>query len=92
MNERSIIESMKAFGVEKALDMTRTQPERNIPRLMEWVDRIAPKNSLVPQRAAVREMIKDENNPWCKFIMSLWDDIDDDCVRLFSATSSSIRL
>ncbi|NLO83904.1 MAG: radical SAM protein [Clostridiales bacterium] len=83
MSERTMVEHLKAYGVEKALNMTKTEPEKNIPKLMEWVDRMAPRNSMAKQRDAVREIIKDTENPWYKFLLSLWDDIDDDCRATF---------
>ena len=83
MSKRSMIESMQAYGIGKALNMIRTEPEKNIPKLMDWVDRVSPKNVLPGQRATIREIIEDPENPWYKFVLSLWDDIDDDCRATF---------
>ncbi len=79
MNDRSMIEHLQAYGIERALNMIRTEPEKNIPKLMDWVDRVTPKDILTGQRAMIREIIHDKENPWYKFILGLWDDIDEEC-------------
>lgn len=75
----SMKESLQAKGLSMALNMLRSEPEKNLPKLMDWIDRIAPGQVMEPQRAKIREIINDKDNPWYHFLLSLWDDIDDDC-------------
>ena len=37
----SIPARLKAFGISKALDYLDRDPDANLPRLMEWLDRYA---------------------------------------------------
>ena len=34
-----ILDYMKAFGINKALDYLEQDPDANLPKLMEWVDK-----------------------------------------------------
>lgn len=77
--KNSIPENLQTFSIKQALKMIRTNPEKNIPKLMTLVDTLCPKDTLVGQRNAIREYISDPDNTWYKFILSLWDDVDDNC-------------
>lgn len=79
MKNRNMTERLQAFGIEQALKMIKTNPEKNIPKLFNVVNTLAPKGTIDKQRDMIEEIISDPENPWYKFILSLWDDIDDDC-------------
>ncbi|MFZ3131798.1 MAG: radical SAM protein [Desulfosporosinus sp.] len=53
-----------------------SNPEKNIPKLMDWVDRLAINDTMEVQRKAVRKIIEDKDNNWYKLILSLWTDVD----------------
>lgn len=65
-------EKIKKFGFNKVLSYLEKDPETNIPKLMEFVDHIFPKDEFAPQRAAFRKAI-DEKNNWYQLIMRVYD-------------------
>lgn len=78
MSDRTLKESLQAFGINRALGMMRTDPEENLPKLLSWVDKIDKDDAMLPQRKFLHSIIDDPDNIWYQFILSLWDDIDDD--------------
>lgn len=53
-----------------------SNPEKNIPKLMNWVDRFDRNNAMASQRKIVRKVIEEKDNNWYRLILSLWDDLD----------------
>ena len=51
---------LKKIGLEKAYDYIEKNPEQNIPKLMEWVDRFAGngEDSFPAQRNAIRKVVR----------------------------------
>ena len=46
----SIPVRLRAFGIARALDYLERDPDANLPRLMEWVDKFAGESSPRPIR------------------------------------------
>ena len=69
-------ENMEAFAVKQALSYLDRDPEKNLPKLLDWVDRFDRKGTLKSQRKAVREALGSKDSNWYKLVMSLWTDID----------------
>jgi MoaA/NifB/PqqE/SkfB family radical SAM enzyme len=63
-------------GLKMAYAYLNSNPEKNIPKLMDWVDRFDRKNTMEGQRKAIRKVIEEKNNNWYKLILSLWSDVD----------------
>ncbi|HQA15821.1 MAG TPA: radical SAM protein [Candidatus Avimonas sp.] len=68
--------TISSAGLKLAYAYLNSNPERNIPKLMDWVDRIDRKDTMKGQRDAVRKVIEDKDNNWYKLILSMWTDID----------------
>ena len=81
----SIADSVKKIGFRKVYDYLDKDPDANMPKLMEWVDKFAGDgpNSFPAQRAAFRNVIQDPNNNWYQLIKSMWTDVDDGVRRTF---------
>ena len=71
-----LIDKAKQAAVEgavtKALEYLDKDPETNIPKLMELVDKFTPKDWYKSQRDAIRNAIQDTNSNWYKLIMNLY--------------------
>ncbi len=67
--------SMKKFGIEQAVNYITKDPEKNLPKLMDWVDKFA-HGEFVSQRNAIRTAINDPDHVYHKLIMHLVRDID----------------
>ena len=81
----SMMDNVKRAGFRAAYGYLDKDPDANIPRLMDWVDRFAGNgpNSFPGQRAAFRRVIENPDNNWYRLIRSMWTDVDGDVRRAF---------
>ena len=63
---------MQNFAVNKALNYIEGNPEENIPKLMELVDRYTPDGWYEGQRNAIRKVIEEKNN-WYDLILRVYE-------------------
>lgn len=68
----SIKNKMQNFAVSKALNYIEGNPEENIPKLMELVDRYTPDGWYEGQRSAIRKVIEEKNN-WYDLILRVYE-------------------
>ncbi|MEA4901752.1 radical SAM protein [Desulfitobacterium sp.] len=76
-------EKLSSAGLKIAYTYLDSNPEKNIPKLMGWVDKLDKNGAWVDQRRAVRETIENKDNNWYRLILSLWDDIDPEVRKTF---------
>lgn len=69
---KSVKETMQAFAIDKALNYIEGDPNQNIPKLMEMVDKFSPDGWYESQRAAIRKVIKEKNN-WYQLILRIYE-------------------
>jgi len=74
---------LSTAGVKLAYSYLDSNPEKNIPKLMNWVDRLDKKDNLKGQRDAFRKVIADKDNNWYRLILSVWTDIDPEVRKTF---------
>lgn len=67
---------LRAFGVTRALDCLERDPDHNLPRLMEWVDKYAGEKLPPRYRDLLHRAMTDPDNNWNQLIRSLYTDID----------------
>ncbi len=72
----NIPDNIKKFGMKVAYSYLDKDPEKNVPKLMDWVDRILPPEAFEGQRKVFRTVIEDPDNNWFRLIRSVWTDID----------------
>lgn len=78
MSDKNIQESLKSYAVKKALTYLEADPEKNLPKLLAWVDLWDKEERMLPQRTAFHEILQDPQSNWYRLLMSLWTDIDDE--------------
>ncbi|MBR2527731.1 MAG: radical SAM protein [Blautia sp.] len=61
-----------ATAVNTALSYLEKDPEKNIPRLMELVDKVVPADWYVHQRNTIRNAIKDPDSNWYKLLLNIY--------------------
>ena len=83
MSDKSMVENVKAFAVKKALGFLDGEPDKNIPKLLDWVDKFDKDDEYLTQRNAVRSVVGDSDNNWYRLVKSLWTDIDDAVRKTF---------
>jgi len=78
MNEKTLKESLQAFGIKQVLRMIDEDPDKTLPKLLDWVDRLDKDDRLSGQRKVFHEIIDHPDNHWYRLIKSLWTDIDNE--------------
>ena len=71
-----ISEKIKRMGLSKAYDYLDKDPDANIPKLLDWVDKLDRNDSLASQRKVFHEVVDNPDNNWYRLIRSFWTDID----------------
>ena len=80
-------------AVKTGLGYLEKDPEVNIPKLMELVDKFVPEGWYEAQRHAIREAIKDKDSNWYKLILRIYDlDPDRKSTRLNSSHVALSRM
>ena len=77
----SIPARLKAFGISKALDYLDRDPDANLPRLMEWLDKYAGERLSTPYQALFHQVMTDPDNNWHQLIRSMYTDIDNSILK-----------
>ncbi|WP_350344146.1 radical SAM protein [Proteinivorax tanatarense] len=77
----SVIDQCKRYALVNLYRYMDKNPDKNLPKLVKWGDRIDKQNQFVTQRKIMREIIEDEENHWNQLIKSLWTDVDDELRR-----------
>lgn len=75
---KNIAESIKVLGLKTVLGYLDSDPDKNIPKLIDWMLKFEKDDTHVvtPARVA-KNALADRDNNWYKLVKSLWTDIDD---------------
>lgn len=68
----SIKENLQEFAINKALNYVEGNPEENIPKLMEFADKLLPKGWYESQRSAIRTAIEEKSN-WYQLMLKVYE-------------------
>lgn len=77
MSYKTLSENVEAFAVKKALAYLNEEPDKAIPKLMDWVDRFDKDNMVAGQRRVFHQILEHPEGNWYQLIESMWTDIDD---------------
>ena len=66
---------LKAFGVSKAMDYLERDPDANLPRLMDWLDRHTGAQLSPAYQDLFHRAMTDPDNNWNQLIRSMYTDI-----------------
>lgn len=69
---KSVKEVMQAFAINKALSYIEGNPDENLPKLMDLVDKFSPDGWYERQRAALRKVIEEKGN-WYQLVLRLYE-------------------
>ena len=74
---------LKKFSISTAYSYIEKNPEQNLPKLMEWVDRLAGdgSDSFPTQRAAFRKVVNDPSSNWYQLMMRIIKNTDTEVVK-----------
>ena len=73
---------VSSYMLNKAMNYISNEPEKNIPKLLKWVDALGLKQ-FENQSKVIHGILDDPENNWYKFIMGLWNDIDNETLKVF---------
>ncbi|MGM9606079.1 MAG: radical SAM protein [Oscillospiraceae bacterium] len=73
-----MLNSIKKAGISTVYNYLEKDPEKNLPKLMEWVDRFAGDgpNSFPKQRAVIRNVVNNPESNWYQLIVRLLKETD----------------
>lgn len=83
MSEKNMKENLQAFAVKKVLHYMDEDPDKSLPKLLDWADKFDKENLFVGQRKVFHDIIEHPDNNWYRLIKSLWSDIDPGVRRTF---------
>ena len=66
-------DQIKRAALNKTIDYLLEDPERNVAKIMDMIDKVAPDDVFPTQRAAFHQAIDDKSN-WCQLIMKILND------------------
>ena len=69
---KSLKESAQNFAINRALNYVEGNPEENLPKLLEMVDNVFPKEWYGKQREVIKNEIERKGN-WYQFILKLYE-------------------
>lgn len=73
----SVSTTVKKYGIEQVIKFMYKDPEKNLPKLMDWADTFC-KGRFPGQRAAIRRAIEDPTYPYYDFIRHMMNEVDHD--------------
>ena len=76
MTHRTLKEKLQAIGIRHVLSYLDSDPEKNIPKLLKWVELLDKNNTLEGPLPTVKRVLSDKDGVWYKFITDLYTDID----------------
>lgn len=69
-------EKITSAALNLAYAYLDSNPEKNVPKLLNLMGKLDRDDSLKVQLESVRKVIKDRDNNWYQLILSIWNDID----------------
>ena len=72
--------TVKKLGIEKMFKYLYKDPEKNLPKLMDWADKFSGEE-FPSQRAAVREAIENPEDPYYHYLRHMINDVDPEVLK-----------
>ncbi len=83
MSEMSVIESLQSYGLKKVLAYLDADPDNNIPKILDWVEKFDKDGVVERQMSTIKEVLRDKDSNWYKLVKSLYTDIDPNVRKKF---------
>jgi len=74
--------SLTQLAIKEAVNYITRNPEKNLPNLMNWVDKFS-NGEFENQRKSAREALENPNSPYHDYIFHIVRDIDKNCLKAF---------
>lgn len=76
MAKESFKEKAAAKATQMALSYLDKDPDKNIPKLMTWWERVDKSEKNANKQKMIRDIVDHPDNNWYQLVHSVWDDID----------------
>ena len=83
MSEKTMKENLQSFAVKKVLHYMDEDPDKSLPKLLDWADKFDKDNLFAGQRKVFHNILENLGNNWYRLIKSLWSDIDPEVRKTF---------
>lgn len=83
MEDKTLSESAKAYAIKKVLNYVEKDPEKNLAKILDWIEKYDSKKIISSQVSVIREFIEDKDSNWYKLIHSIFYDIDEGVQKKF---------
>ncbi|MGB4658116.1 MAG: radical SAM protein, partial [Mobilitalea sp.] len=77
MSTNNIKEQVQSFGLKKVISYLDSDPDKNIPKIIDWAEKFDKEGTISRQLSAVKSAIADKDGNWYQLVKSLYTDIDD---------------
>ncbi|HKL98067.1 MAG TPA: radical SAM protein [Methanocorpusculum sp.] len=76
MTHTTLKEKLQTLGIKRVLSYLDSDPDKNIPKLLKWVELLDRNNTLEGPLPTVKRVLSDEEGIWYQFIKDIYTDID----------------
>ena len=74
----SIKTALQAAGLKKVYDYVDKDPHKRLPQIVSVIDKFVPSGSSIDSTIkGIKDGLSDPENNWSRYVMSIWDDVDD---------------
>lgn len=77
MSVNNIKEQVQSFGLKKVISYLDSDPDKNIPQIIDWAEKFDKEGTISGQLKTVKSAIADKEGNWYQLVKSLYTDIDD---------------
>ena len=67
--------------LDQAMNYISGDPEKNLPKLLSWMDRFLGNNIAPGQLEVFHDIVENPDNVWHQFLMDFWRDVDNDIIK-----------
>ncbi|WP_353095191.1 radical SAM protein [Tissierella praeacuta] len=78
MRDKTLKENVQSYGLKLVLNYLDNDPDNNIPKVMNWVEKFDKEGYISSQFNVVKDAIENKDGNWYRLVKSLWTDVDDD--------------
>lgn len=78
MSSKMFNEQVQLFGIKKVMSYLESNPEKNIPKIVDWLSLFDSEGRISTQLQTVKNVIKNKEGNWNQFMNSIYTDIDDE--------------
>ncbi|MDP4110397.1 MAG: radical SAM protein [Bacillota bacterium] len=79
----SIKEKIEAFGLNKVLSYMDDDYEKNVPKALDWVEKLDKDGTYKAAYGIVRDVMADPKNNWNIFMKKIYTELDGESRRMF---------